>query len=1087
MGRHRSLSARRRSFVRRQEQLEARLPLTADLALVGSLPDQSIDEGGALDLTFSFTDTLQTSSGSSIGLNPEDFASLGVFDPANPMESIVIDTDALTITGFASNGATVLNNVGASDYEIAVFTFDSFDLDAGQTITATGSRPFAILSLSDISIGGVIDVSANGRIAGPGGGNGGAVVPGGGGTTATSGESAAGSAAGFAGGAGAFGLLPPTFSSFAGSGGGFGGAGGTGGPQAWSGTTPNQVPKAGAVNGDLSDGIQGGGGGAGGRELNPIGLEGGGGGGGVEFGAVGAITVESTGYVFADGADGMSGVGFYSGAGGAGGGILMHANDINISGSLSARGGAAGSNNLYSYSGGGGGGRILLAHDQNGAFSTAGATIDVSGGVSGTDPDNTLFGRNGADGVVAVEQTVSQTTQDNYYYTVELLDSLGQLISAFPPSSSPVTDIVVSGASLVGTVTLSGLTNALFEDDADLQVRVTVTDDQATPHVVTDTFNLVVNNVAPGIVDESGPVTGLEGELLTTSGSFSDVTGDTLTFTASIGDVSADGNGGWTWTYTGDDDLTDTVTITANDGDGGITETTFDLTIENVDPTVVSTPGAVVGDEGTVLSASGSFWDVPGDVLTFTASIGSITADGNGDWTWTYTGEDDLTDVVTVTADDGDGGLTSTTFNLTVENVAPVVVATPGAVVGDEGSQLTASGSFSDVVADPLTFTASIGSVLADGAGGWTWSYAGEDDFAGVVTITANDGDGGLTSTTFDLTVENVAPVLTSVTSDGADFGAKKAGQAVTLNAAFTDAGVLDTHDVTVDWGDGTTSTFAAGSAGSAALTHAYADAGFYDVTVTLTDDDGGVATATTQSIISGVALQDGVLVGIGTNGNDSFQVYRVSFLNKVYVISDLDGCPPVIHHFNASSVSSAELYLGGGNDIGFVSSTFNKSAFVDGGAGDDLLAGGSANDILLGGAGNDLLFGGAGRDLLIGGTGIDLLFAEGGDDVLISGETLHDGDRTALDAILAEWGSSRSYNQRVDNLVGDLDNSEDGLNEDYYLIVSGEDQTVVDDEEFDLLVGSGGRDLYFAGEGDIALATGLEQVLELEAQIPTV
>jgi Ca2+-binding RTX toxin-like protein len=159
---------------------------------------------------------------------------------------------------------------------------------------------------------------------------------------------------------------------------------------------------------------------------------------------------------------------------------------------------------------------------------------------------------------------------------------------------------------------------------------------------------------------------------------------------------------------------------------------------------------------------------------------------------------------------------------------------------------------------------------------------------------------------------------------------------------------------------------------------------------------------------------------------------------------------------FSSGSVTSVELYLGGGNDIGFVSSTFSKPAYIDGGAGNDLLAGGSANDILLGGDGNDILFGGNGRDLLIGGAGLDLLFADGGDDVLISGETTHDSDRVALDAILAEWGSSRSYDQRVKNLTNGVGVSSNRLNADYFLVASGQSQTVLDDDDFDLLVGGG-------------------------------
>lgn len=84
--------------------------------------------------------------------------------------------------------------------------------------------------------------------------------------------------------------------------------------------------------------------------------------------------------------------------------------------------------------------------------------------------------------------------------------------------------------------------------------------------------------------------------------------------------------------------------------------------------------------------------------------------------------------------------------------------------------------------------------------------------------------------------------------------------------------------------------------------------------------------------------------------------------------------------------------------DIG--SDTFNasgmtSSAFLDGGAGNDILIGGIANDAIGGGTGddyidggrgNDVLRGGGGRDLIFGGDGNDIVFGEGGDDTLIGG-----------------------------------------------------------------------------------------------------
>src|SRR5262245_5958783 len=81
--------------------------------------------------------------------------------------------------------------------------------------------------------------------------------------------------------------------------------------------------------------------------------------------------------------------------------------------------------------------------------------------------------------------------------------------------------------------------------------------------------------------------------------------------------------------------------------------------------------------------------------------------------------------------------------------------------------------------------------------------------------------------------------------------------------------------------------------------------------------------------------------------------------------------------------------------------------AFLFGDGGNDTLdaSGSSANNVLEGGAGNDTLRGGSGRDLLIGGLGADILHGGGGDNILIGGTTNYNGNLSALNAVMAEWG----------------------------------------------------------------------------------
>lgn len=126
-------------------------------------------------------------------------------------------------------------------------------------------------------------------------------------------------------------------------------------------------------------------------------------------------------------------------------------------------------------------------------------------------------------------------------------------------------------------------------------------------------------------------------------------------------------------------------------------------------------------------------------------------------------------------------------------------------------------------------------------------------------------------------------------------------------------------------------------------------------------------------------------------------------------------------------------------------------------GDGDDQIFGEEGNDILVGGAGADLLEGGRGKDLLIGGWNADTLRGGQLDDILIGGQTLFDSDQAALQAVLAEWSSSRTYTKRLANLSG---TGTGPRKNDNLFLVFGE--TVFDDFESDSLGGDGGRDWFF-------------------------
>jgi len=185
-------------------------------------------------------------------------------------------------------------------------------------------------------------------------------------------------------------------------------------------------------------------------------------------------------------------------------------------------------------------------------------------------------------------------------------------------------------------------------------------------------------------------------------------------------------------------------------------------------------------------------------------------------------------------------------IQLKAANTAPVTASDQSSVTVAEGQTATMTGTVSDPDDDELSLSASIGTVVDNGDGTWSWSYPTTDGPSDNQTVTITADDGVATgSATFDLAVLNVAP---SMTSTYGPPGPIEAGVATSFGGTFTDPGIDDTHTATWDWGDGTTSAGTV-SGNSASGSHVFATGGYYNVQLTITDDDGGTVTSTYSNI----------------------------------------------------------------------------------------------------------------------------------------------------------------------------------------------------------------------------------------------
>lgn len=437
----------------------------------------------------------------------------------------------------------------------------------------------------------------------------------------------------------------------------------------------------------------------------------------------------------------------------------------------------------------------------------------------------------------------------------------------------------------------------------------------------------------------------------------------------------------------------------------------------------------------------------------------------------TGTISDGFTISVTVADDDGDSG--SNVAGIVVSNIDPSITSFAWEEpVIDESETATLTGTFFDPALGASTETFTGTAVWSDGMetdlainasdGTFTTSRLFRDDhpMTGTafdlfsVEITINDDDmGAVTDTSPNVRVNNVDPVIQTFSSDATFDDKAEEGEPVTVTGAFTDIGVLDTHEAVVDWGDGSPlqSITLNQGAGNGTFTgmHPYDAGGIYTITVTLTDDDTGTDSAETIAVVTGVGLNNGVLYIVGSNEDDHVSVHEVDGgTTRVHA----DFIPEDHRDFNTGGVDHIIAYLCMGDDHLNIAGNVASVAVVHGGDGNDHLHGGGGLTALLGDAGDDTLIGQGGRNILIGGSGRDQLIGGSNQDILIGGRTLDDHNDAALLAILDAWGdTTANYNARV-------------LAVDFLL-------SVVDDNEADRLNGAGDLDLFYDGTADLLQA----------------
>ena len=431
---------------------------------------------------------------------------------------------------------------------------------------------------------------------------------------------------------------------------------------------------------------------------------------------------------------------------------------------------------------------------------------------------------------------------------------------------------------------------------------------------------------------------------------------------------------------------------------------------------------------------------------------------------------------MTLTTRDEDGGSNSTSLVITIDNVAPTPVVRNTVVEANASNFVINTGTVFDPGDDTVTLAASIGTVTMNSNGTWTWTYDASREILEslIVTITAADEDGGSRSVSF-MAVINLPPELKV---SGRATGVR--GQALDFVFTATDPNAVDqTGQFTfvINWGDGTPVQTVTGLA-TTVVSHVYVAEAIaaYSIRATVRDARGLLSTAVTAAvrIISWEVQADPLHVGqtilvvggsmsddrlrVTRHGSGADAYFKLRIDNEVNSESTDDEAENEFTVRIYAALNGIMVYGQSGNDRIELQNKIQVWSLLDGGIGNDRIQGGAAANVILGGDGDDRVTGGQGRDVMIGGRGSDNIDGGKDDDLLIAGYTSLDNNRAALEAILREWTSNRSFTDRRNNIIGVTST---GLNGTSWLKPSGLGRSVFDDDAVDYLWGGEGRDWF--------------------------